>query len=233
MNHCATPRFDIYSNIHKALRALMADTLVRVGRMDVDDLDATVQVVRGVLQMLDLCRAHAEHEDRFIHPVLEARAPGTSRAIACEHADHDAEAQRIGAAANALLECSADQRAPAAAALYRALALFIASNFVHQHMEETVNNAVLWAHCTDAEIMSLHGAMVGSIAPAELMPILRWLVPNLAPAERAATVRELRIGVPPAAFTVMMDMVQAHLPASDWHKLARALDIEHPYTVEA
>ena len=34
-----------------------------------------------------------------------------------------------------------------------ALALFIADNFQHMHVEETAHNAVLWARYTDAELM--------------------------------------------------------------------------------
>ncbi|WP_233101959.1 hemerythrin domain-containing protein [Variovorax sp. IB41] len=226
------PRFDIYSSIHKALRALMADTLFKLGRMDPDDPQDVARTARDVRRLLDVCRAHADHENRFIHPLLEVHAPGASRAVVYEHADHDEEAGRIGAAAAGLATCHAGQRTLAAAALYRSLALFIASNFEHQHLEETVHNAVLWTHCTDAEIMNLHHALTESIAPEELLFILRWLVPAMPPAERTATMRNLRRAAP-AAFQAAMDMLQAHLSDGEWSRLLQGLAQEDPQGVEA
>jgi hypothetical protein len=227
------PRLDIYSSIHKALRALMADTLFKLGRMDPDDPQDVAQTAQDVRRLLDVCRSHANHENRFIHPLLEAHAPGASRAVVYEHADHEEEAGRIGAAAAGLMTCVAGERAPAAAALYRSLALFIASNFEHQHLEETVHNAVLWTHCTDAEIMTLHDALAESNAPEELLFILRWLVPAMPPAERAATMQRLRCRAAPAAFQAAMDVVRAHLSEGEWSRLVHGLAQEHPQVVHA
>ena len=54
----AAPRVDMYSGIHKALRALMSDTLLAVGRMDVTDLDELAAVTQRVEQMLKRVRAY-------------------------------------------------------------------------------------------------------------------------------------------------------------------------------
>ena len=48
----AAPRVDMYSGIHKALRALMADTLLAVGRMDAEDDLERAQVTQRVLERL-------------------------------------------------------------------------------------------------------------------------------------------------------------------------------------
>ena len=52
------PRFDMYSGIHKALRAFMADTLLAVGRMDPTEDAEVTQVEQRVLQLLGLCGGH-------------------------------------------------------------------------------------------------------------------------------------------------------------------------------
>ncbi len=43
--------------------------------------------------------------------------------------------------------------------------LFVAVNFQHMVMEESVNNDVLWAHFDDGEIIALHDENVASIPP--------------------------------------------------------------------
>src|SRR4051812_6495084 len=59
----AAPRFDMYCPIHKALRSFMCDTLLRAGRMDVDDaaeLDSTLDQVDALLAF---CLDHLEREN--------------------------------------------------------------------------------------------------------------------------------------------------------------------------
>jgi hypothetical protein len=76
------PRFDLYSGIHKALRAMMADTLLALGRMDPADDAEVAQVTERVLQLLGFCGSHLAHENAFVHPAIEARAAGASERIA-------------------------------------------------------------------------------------------------------------------------------------------------------
>ena len=81
-------------------------------------------------------------------------------------------------------------------ALYGQLALFIADNFHHMHVEETAHNAVLWARYTDGELMAIHDALVASIPPAEMMHTARWLVPFMNPVERAGLLGDIINGAP-------------------------------------
>ena len=73
----------------------------------------------------------------------------------------------------------------AALRLYRHLALFVAENFQHMHIEETVNNAALWACYSDAELLEIHGRLLASMPPQEHLLVARWMVPALSPVERA------------------------------------------------
>lgn len=59
-------RFDIYLHVHKGLRALMADVLTTVGRIDATDLLEVASGVTQVRTLLDICRAHLFTENQFI-----------------------------------------------------------------------------------------------------------------------------------------------------------------------
>jgi hypothetical protein len=221
----AAPRVDLYAGIHKALRALMADTLLAVGRMDSEDALERAQVTQRVLELLDFCRSHLRHENDFIHPALEARAPGASGKIAHEHEEHLQAIVALADQATALLQCEPAARPAAALALYRALSLFIAHNFEHMHVEETAHNAVLWARYTDAELIDLHNALVASIPPDEMMYVLRWMVPFMNPAERAAMLGDMRDHAPAPAFAAALEVVRPHLGEREWAKLGRDLGL--------
>jgi hypothetical protein len=219
------PRVDMYAGIHKALRALMADTLLAVGRMDSDDDLELAQVTQRVVDLLDSCASHLKHENDFVHAAIEARAPGASAAIAHEHEEHEQHIGALRVAVEATRAAPAGQRAAPALDLYRSLALFIAANFQHMHVEETAHNAVLWARYTDAELMAIHDALLASIPPEEMMRTARWLIPFMNPAERAAVLADIRGKAPAPAFQAILDTVRPHLSGGEWAKLARSLDL--------
>ncbi|MBX3654764.1 MAG: hemerythrin domain-containing protein [Ramlibacter sp.] len=219
------PRLDLYAGIHKALRALMADTLLALGRMDPDDELELAQTTQRVLELLDFCVSHLRHENEFVHAAMEARAPGASSVIAHEHESHEQHIRRLVDATTTLLGAAPAQRASLGLALYRELALFIADNFHHMHVEETAHNAVLWARYTDAELADIHNALVASIPPAEMMYVVRWLVPFMNPAERVAMLGDMQAHAPAPAFTAVLDTVRPHLTEREWAKLARSLGL--------
>lgn len=228
------PRLDLYAGIHKALRALMADTLLAVGRMDTDDDLERAATTQRVCELLDFCASHLAHENQFIHAAMEARAPGASDVIAHEHEEHQQHIASLGALAGALLKSPAAGRAALALELYRQLALFIAGNFQHMHVEETAHNAVLWSRYTDAELADIHGALLASIPPEEMMYTLRWLVPFMNPTERQAMMGEMQAHAPAPAFAAAMDTVRPHLSDTEWAKLTRGLGLAAaPGLVEA
>ena len=165
----AAPRMDMYASIHKALRAFMADTLLGLGRMDVDDDLEFAQTCDRVMQLLDLCRAHLHHENQFVHTAMQARAPGTCAAIEAEHTEHEATITALAGGVAHLLGCARAARPATTHVLYRQLALFMAHNFEHMNEEETAHNRVLWQHYTDEELVRIHDALVASIPPQEMM----------------------------------------------------------------
>jgi len=230
----AAPRMDLYAGIHKALRALMADTLLAVGRMDANDALELAQTCQRVMELLDFCVTHIQHENEFVHAAIEARAPGASKAVAHEHAEHEQHITRLRFLAGSLLKAAAPQRAAAvletqrvaiALELYRQLALFIAENFHHMHVEETAHNAVLWSCYTDVELAGIEGALVASIPPREMMYTLRWLIPFMNPAERTAMMADMQAIAPAPAFAAALDAVRPHLSRVEWEKLGRSLGL--------
>jgi hypothetical protein len=221
----AAPRMDLYAGIHKALRHMMVDTLAEVGRIDVDDAQDLHCGTQRVLDLLAMCASHLQHENDFVHAAIEARAPGASAAVGHDHASHVADIERLSTLTRSLRAAAPGPRAAAALRLYRELSRFVAHNFEHMLVEETAHNAVLWAHYTDAELMALHDALVASIPPQEMMVIARWMIPAMSPAERAMVLGDMRTKAPAPAFDAILAVVQPHLDATGWTKLARCLDL--------
>ena len=194
------------------------------------DVDPTLAQVR---QLLFICGTHLAHEDGFIHPAMEARRPGSTAGIASEHEGHRRALQDLETTVAGVARATPAARSAAALGLYRQLSAFVAENLEHMHVEETANNAVLWAAYTDAELHELHGALLQSIPPDEMAVYLRWIVPSVTHGERVATLSGMRAGAPPEVFAGVLAMTRGLLGARDWDKLAAALDVDATAAVAA
>ena len=217
------PRADLYGPIHKALRAWMAHTLQRVGTMDVHDAEERVQVLDGVADLLQMLRNHLAHENDFLHTAIEARRPGGARHTADDHLVHGDAIANLEDEVAALRVAHDTHGALLAARLYRHLAAFVGENLVHMQIEETQNNATLWALYSDAELGALHDRLVASIPPAEMAQVMRWMAVALSVQELAGMFGDMQTKAPPPAFEAMLDVARAQLDDRRWAQLARAL----------
>ena len=216
-------RLNLYADIHKGLRALLTDTLLAVGRMDPQDAAQVAATTTRVARMLDQCAAHVVHEDRFVHPAIEARAPGTTRTVGAEHREHEQAIDALRALAARVGTTPAPQRAGVARVLYLQLSRFVAHNLEHMHTEETVHNAALWAHYTDAELEGIHDALVATIPPEEMAQTMAWMLPSISAPERAAMLGGMRAKAPAPAFEAVMGLVRTLLDEAQWQDLNRRL----------
>ncbi|EHR70283.1 hypothetical protein BurJ1DRAFT_1413 [Burkholderiales bacterium JOSHI_001] len=215
-------RHDIYRFIHKALRARLCQVLVRVGSLDIDDTQARAQVLTQVDGLLAQCRAHVQHENDFVHAAMQARQGGSCAEAEAAHGQH---LQAIAALQAASQGLRAQPDAASALALYQHLALFVAENLAHMHLEETAHNAVLWANYSDEEIRALEQRLHASLSPAEMEDTLPWLAVGLNPAERAELFGALQQQLPPEPFAQVLARVRSRLDDRAWARLARDLGL--------
>lgn len=222
------PRFDIYRQIHKALRIAFAQTHAHVGRMDCADPDDMHAALRAVEDLLAACRSHLAHENAFVHAALDARAPAASRRTAEEHHHHDDAILRLSQACVEVARAEPAQRQRIADRLYDELGEFIADNLAHMRYEETVNNTALWTHYDDAELVAIEQALVASIPPHELLPTLAGIVAAVPPHDRVALLDGIRRSAPSPVFDAMLAAALQALGERDREKLLRGLGIEQP-----
>lgn len=221
----ANRRPNLYGPIHKALRACMTQTMLKVGSTDASDAQAVAAALAMTADLLDLCSAHIDKENGYMHPAIERVCPAGSQQIGTEHEHHRADLRTLRGHLDAVSIATDDHRDLALQQLYQALALFVATNLTHMHQEETELNAILWTHYSDAELMALHGALVASIAPPEMMRAMRWMLPAISHAERVEMLGDMQAKAPPPAFAAVLDLARQVLSTPDWASLCRALNV--------
>jgi hypothetical protein len=216
----STPRYDTYAFIHKGLRAFMAHTLVRTGRLDVHDEAELAEVSEELRALLTICRHHLDHENTYVHTAIAARQPGACDLVAHEHVEHEAAIAELEGMVDALPGDAAALRR-----LYLRLSLFVAENFEHMQREETQMNAALWATHSDEEIRAIEQRIIASHEPQEMQLALRWMVPHLSPEERSAMLDGMRAHAPAEAFAGVLGLIRPLLGGRDWRKLSQALGL--------
>jgi hypothetical protein len=217
-------RYDPYLVIHKALRALTAEALLRLGRLDSEDEQETREVMAQVRQAVTLSESHLKIEETFVHPAMEARAPGSTRRTAHEHVSHAEALAQISSRCDDIERSRGAVRAAGVGCLYRRFAQFVAEDLLHMHAEETENNAVLWATHTDAEILGIVARITASIPPEKNAVYMRWMLLANAPRERLKLLTGLRQGAPPERVAALVESVLPLLPLAERAKLRAALD---------
>jgi len=213
-------RLDVYAPIHRALRLFMSATLARVSAIDLSDVREVPSVLDQLAALLEMCRQHALIENEIVHPAIEAVQPGASQRMHGEHAQHLAAIVALEAEAVAL---RVFPHGIQALRLYRSLALFVAENFEHMHVEETAHNEALWAGYDDAAIAAIEQRIVAQSTPHQRALELRWMTPALRPDERAQRFRSLQAQLPGPAFVAMLDIAREVLDDRGWAKLSAAL----------
>jgi hypothetical protein len=176
---------DIYRRIHKALRACMAENLVELGSLDYTDAQELADVMARVRSMANLCASHLFHEDRFVHPAMEARLPGSARHSTADHLEHDYACRKIISLASVIEQARTIERPALVAQLYHQVARFMADSLHHMHQEETENNTVLWATHSNEELEAIEQSIVASLSAEEREVSMQWMMRALNPVERA------------------------------------------------
>lgn len=219
----AARRYNIYTIVHKALRAFMTDTLQKIGRMDPADDGECAAAVAQLRHLLSMCTSHLEHENEFVHTAIERAFPGRAARTAAEHEQHETEIAALRQDIARLESTPAEQRPQAVHALYLHLSGFVAENLIHMNVEETQNHAALVAAYDDSEVMAIEHALVASLSPQEKFATLSWMIPYANASERAYLLGGMQRNAPPEAFQAALGLARDNLSQRDFFKLERAL----------
>lgn len=197
-------RYNLYTYIHKGIRFELSDLLRTAGNLDFSDRESAQSLVKRLRFSLQLMNEHAEHEDQFVEPLLQACAPHLARRVAATHKVLESQEEEL------LQLCDiAPGNAAAGYKLYLALSRYAATQFGHMAEEETEIIAALWKDYTDDEIVRAENALVASIEPPKAATYFTWMVPGMNEPEREVFLGALRKGAPAEAVAFVEELARA------------------------
>ena len=205
-------RYNMFNQIHKALRVLMHDTGVLISQADFDNLQEADNVSERLNQLLDIFDRHAEHEDHMVLPLLQDYEPGVVVAFEQEHITDHALVQRLKGLLMALAcSISSEAKKELGASLTTAYNEFMIFNLQHMQKEETLLNKMLWRYYSDEELTAVSQKIASSIPVEEVAIASQWMMRSLSNSEITAWLRTVERNAPEPVFRSLFSIAEKEL----------------------
>ena len=162
-------RFEIYTPIHKGLRRGLPLLALKAGKLDCENHEALhTHWSMAYERTHALVELHHTLEERFIHPMLNAKVPGGAEILEEEHHIVTHLLDNLIAYA-ARLEGEPDRQTlqELGSECYLALNRFIAFFWNHLDREEEQAQPTLWRFYTDAELAKPFNQLLAAQSPDE------------------------------------------------------------------
>ncbi|MBI2375637.1 MAG: hemerythrin domain-containing protein [Deltaproteobacteria bacterium] len=218
------PRVDPYATIHKVLRALLGQTITKLGQASFEARDGSSTALDAAIETLALLHEHAEVEERSFHPTLATRSKAMVEALEADHHEIEPALDALAERAKALKDQpDGASRSAAGQAFYLDFAAASARYLVHLHHEETVGKRTFQELFTDSELLEMQAKMRASMGPAKLAQWAAHMFAPISHAERVGVLASLKQSAPPPAFAAMLGIAEKSLPKPDYDRLVAAL----------
>jgi hypothetical protein len=216
-------RHNLYREVHKGVRSLLLDVIVKSGRVDWTDAGAVALFRTDLQNAFALLSEHAEHEERFIEPVLAAEAPEVASILGAAHEDQEVQLHELLTTAHEIDSASGDAAVKGHQLVLR-LSRIAGEMLTHMADEEEIAMPAMWARLDDAAILDVHQRLVGSIPPEKMERNLRLMLPAMNTTERVEMLSGIRHSAPPPVFGFVRALAAEVLAPEDNAALDRGMN---------
>lgn len=223
-------RVDIFTTVHKAIRALIYDLSMMLQTADFTDQRARNACLAALEHFLELLHEHAGYEDRTVFAATHRFEPELIDSLEEEHLQIAVHLDRLHKSIATVKSAMTDQeRTEAGAELNRSANKFIAFYLGHlAHEEDTVLPATL-KYFGDQELMAMRAEVQRTATPARFAEWMRWMYPSVNINELTEMFRTLKAHATPQFYEAMSQVAHMSLGELRW----RDLEIRAGLTDEA
>jgi hypothetical protein len=202
-------RLDLFTPLHKGLRAALFGAVGAAARADFRDEDESRAALSAVTDLLGFLAEQAAHADAVVWPEIAAAGPELGASLRADRVRVAGVESRCAELAARAAEASGIARVAIGRRLHASLALLASEHLVHMDRLETQANRLLWAHRTDEDLRALEARILALIPAERLGAWLALIVPSCCATERDAILGRLRDGLPPVEFEAATRPLQA------------------------
>jgi hemerythrin-like domain-containing protein len=217
-------RFNIFNQIHKALRALLYDTALTLQQTHFANPDEAELALEKLKQTLEIFDKHAAHEDCAVLPAIQQYEPSLVDAFEKEHEEDHALAGKLRDLLAAYDKAgSAKDQVVIGHTILHSFIAFLTFNLEHMAKEETVLNERLWRYYSDAEIIAINQKIIAAISQEEMRFTSAWMMKGLSNAEITAWLKSVQTNAPEAVFNALFTIAEKELPNQRFRKILEDL----------
>lgn len=217
-------RYNIFNQIHKALRAMLYDTALILQQTDFNQPDETEPTLQRLKLVLDLFDQHAHHEDSVILPAIQEYEPSISDCFCQEHVEDHELAEKLRGLVEGFEKISdAQEQVKKGQAILHAFIGFMTFNLEHMGKEETILNDRLWRHYSDAEIVGLNEKILANVDPRVLGITSGWMMKAMSNSEITGWLKAVQRNAPEAVFSNLFSIAEKELPAQRFRQILENL----------
>jgi hypothetical protein len=212
--------WDLYREIHKAMRLALFGVTTMAGAADAADATSVQRVCDEWRDVRLVLIGHHHHEDAYCDPLITRHAPSLRDTLEAEHDVADASIDRIDALVHALPGIDAGGRVGALQGLHLELADFTAQYLQHLRFEEREVMPALNVAMNNADLAAVTDQIRLSVPPPEMCVFIRYMVPSMNFVERADMLGGMHAGAPPEIFELFRAAAEGCLPADEYRAVA-------------
>lgn len=219
MGQQSAAAWDVYREIHKAMRFALFGITTQAGAVDSGDDAAVAALLAEWKDVLMVLSGHHQHEDDFCDGLIAVHAPGLRETLEAAHRDSDESLANLNDLATSIATANPADRWALVRAFHLDLADFTAAYMNHLRFEEDLVMPALNEALTDEQLAAVTNDIRTSVPPPEMCIFIRYMVPAMNPAERADMLRGMH-QAPPEIFEMFRDAAERCLPADAYRRLA-------------
>ncbi len=191
-------KIDLFTQIHKAVRAMLYDTGRQLQTADLGNEQEVQETLDRLELVLEMLQEHAKHEDYYIFPVLEAVAPGTTHESEQEHRAHEEKLEHLHALMQQLKTTpTVEARQAQGRALNRCYADFLAFQLVHMNHEEEQVLSATQDHLQPDTLLAIRRQIQANSNAANYNKWVAWMLSSLSMPELISLFEQLRMAPMP------------------------------------
>lgn len=225
-------RVDLFTTVHKAIRALIYDLSMMLQTADFTDERARNACLAALEHFLELLHEHAGYEDRTVFAATRRFEPELIDKLEEEHHEIAAHLDQLHNSIARVKSATTDQeRIEAGAELNRSANNFVAFYLGHlAHEEETVLPATL-KHFGDQELMGMRAEVQRTTTPARFAEWMRWMFPSVNINELTEYFRTIQAHAPPSFYEAMSQVAHMSLGELRWRDLEIRAGLTEPVSL--
>ena len=217
-------RYNIFNQIHKALRGMLYDAALSLQLTDFtieEEADGAIEKVELVLSII---YNHARDEKTFILPIIRKFDAQLSAAFETEQVKNEILSQGLRGVINAYnVAVNKANKEEAGDIIFKTFNEFLALNLLHMNREEAELNKVLWKHLSDEELLRISKDILAAVPPEINYIESNWMLKCTTNAEVIAWMGKIKDHAPHFVFESILELAERVLCERRWQKIKESL----------